>query len=60
VNAWNRIKDFAMLLTHPQKVLYSATSIQKRAMTHYFGQFAFTYRFSLAGERAGETRADKT
>ena len=23
----------------------------------YFGYFAFTYRFSFAGERAGETRA---
>jgi len=26
----------------------------------YFGYFAFTYRFSFAGERAGETRADGT
>jgi hypothetical protein len=24
---------------------------------HYFGYFAFTYRFSYQGERAGETRA---
>jgi hypothetical protein len=24
----------------------------------YFGYFAFTYRFSFKGERAGETRAD--
>jgi hypothetical protein len=23
----------------------------------YFGHFAFTYRFSFKGERAGETRA---
>jgi len=23
----------------------------------YFGYFAFTYRFSFTGERAGETRA---
>lgn len=23
----------------------------------YFGYFAFTYRFSFRGERAGETRA---
>lgn len=23
----------------------------------YFGYFAFTYRFSFKGERAGETRA---
>ncbi len=23
----------------------------------YFGYFAFAYRFSFAGERAGETRA---
>jgi hypothetical protein len=29
-------------------------------MTTYLGQFAFTYRFSFVGERAGETRADKT
>ncbi len=24
---------------------------------HYFGYFAFTYRFSFREERAGETRA---
>jgi hypothetical protein len=26
----------------------------------YSSYFAFTYRFPFAGERAGETRADKT
>ena len=29
-------------------------------MTATFATFAFTYRFSFAGERAGETRAEKT
>ncbi len=29
-------------------------------MTATFTKFAFTYRFSFAGERAGETRAEKT
>jgi hypothetical protein len=30
--------------------------IRERVM-RYFGYFAFTYRFSFTGERAGETRA---
>ena len=34
--------------------------IRKRAMTLTFTRFAFTYRFSFAGERAGETRAEIT
>ncbi len=29
-------------------------------MTATFSRFAFTYRFSFAGERAGETRAEIT
>jgi hypothetical protein len=29
-------------------------------MTAIFSRFAFTYRFSFAGERAGETRAEIT
>jgi hypothetical protein len=28
-----------------------------RAMSRYYYSFAFTYRFSFTGERAGETRA---
>jgi len=28
-------------------------------MHTYFEYFAFTYRFSFTGERAGETRADE-
>lgn len=30
---------------------------QVRAMPLYYCNFAFTYRFSFTGERAGETRA---
>lgn len=49
-------------------VLYSGGSVQRsqnckdfreRAMHTYFAYFAFTYRFSFTGERAGETRADE-
>lgn len=31
--------------------------VQVRAMHLYYYNFAFTYRFSFTGERAGETRA---
>lgn len=31
-----------------------------RAMRYYYSRFAFRYRFSFRGERAGETRAGKT
>jgi hypothetical protein len=57
-------------LTHPKGVLYSCNLICKseviakdsreRVMHLYSSYFAFTYRFPFAGERAGETRADKT
>jgi hypothetical protein len=33
---------------------------QERAMNRASRYFAFSYRFSLMGERAGETRADGT
>lgn len=33
---------------------------QERAVNLYSSYFAFTYRFSFTGERAGETRAGKT
>ena len=32
---------------------------RERAMHTYLACFAFTYRFSFTGERAGETRADE-
>jgi hypothetical protein len=31
-----------------------------RAMRYYDSRFAFRYRFSYRGERAGETRAGQT
>jgi hypothetical protein len=37
-----------------------AEGLRNRAMTARFSRFAFTYRFSFAGERAGETRGEKT
>lgn len=57
-------------MTRPEDVLYSCVSIfeseviakdsRERVMDLYSSYFAFTYRFPFAGERAGETRADKT
>jgi hypothetical protein len=35
-------------------------AFRKRAMAANLSTFAFTYRFSFAGERAGETRAEIT
>jgi len=60
------------LLTGLASVLYSASSVVfvgkaegffgKRAMNAAYSLFAcgFTYRFSFAGERVGETRAEMT
>ena len=57
-------------MTHPEALLYSCFSVceseviakdsRERVMQMYSSYFAFTYRFPFAGERAGETRADKT
>ena len=57
-------------MTRRDGVLYSCDSIfdseviakdsRERVMHLYSSYFAFTYRFPFAGERAGETRADKT
>jgi hypothetical protein len=60
---------FKRCLTHPEGVLYSggsscksellAKDSRERVMQMYSSYFAFTFRFPFAGERAGETRADK-
>ena len=51
-------------MTAPPKLPYSDVSLFRdlkgkhhRAMRQFYRNFAFTYRFSFTGERAGETRA---
>ena len=40
-----------------QSAAESGSSI--RVTSQFYYRFAFTYRFSFTGERAGETRADQ-
>jgi len=40
--------------------MWNRKAIEESAVRTYYQSFAFTYRFSFAEERAGETRAGRT